>query len=91
MIADKPFDSAPFFAGGAGFFVEFHDIIKPVYLYAVVKMIMDESHYGLPVDIIREYSILSLVEWYKNRRYRNPLKQLDWADKIPLKDLDSLM
>ena len=91
MVYDKPFETAPFFSGGAGFFVEFHDIIKPVYLYAIVKIMLDESHFGLPVDIIKDYSVLSLLEWYKMRRYRNPLKQLDWANKIPTEDLDNLM
>lgn len=88
---DQPFDSAPFFAGGAGMFVEFHDIVKPVYMYAVMKMIITKESYGLPTDIIKEFSIASLLEWYHNRRYRNPLKQLDWMHKIPENDLDNLM
>lgn len=91
MAFDKQFNSAPFFSGGAGFFVEFHDVIKPVYLYAIFKMIIENESYGLPTDIIKEYSILSIIEWYKNRRYRNPLKQLDWANKIPIEELDKLM
>ena len=88
---DQPFDSGPFFAGGAGMFVEFHDIIKPAYLYAVIKMIITGDNYGLPTNIIKDFSILSLLEWYQNRRYRNPIKQLDWMNKIPEEQLNELL
>ncbi len=88
---DQGFKTNAFFSGGAGIFIEYHDAIKPVYLYAVIKMMMTGESYGLPIDIIKNFSILSIVEWYKNRRYRNPLEQLDWAHKIDPKELKKLM
>ena len=72
-------------------FIQYHDIIKPVYLYAIIKMITTGDSFGLPVHIIQNMSILSLVEWYINRRYKNPLRQLDWAKKADPSLLDSLM
>jgi len=85
------FDTKVFFVGGAGMFLQYHDIVKPAYLYTVIKMILTEKTYGLPVDIIKDFSITSIIEWYKNRRYINPLKQLDWAHQIDPKELDKLL
>lgn len=70
-------DTNDFFVGGAGMFIQYHDVIRPVYLYAVIKMILTEQTYGVPTKLIENFTISSIVEWYKNRRYINPLKQLD--------------
>lgn len=91
QLNDGTFDTSPFFVGGAGFFIEYYDIIKPVWLYAVIKMIISDESYGLPIEIIQSMSVLSTIEWYKNRRYKNPLKQLDWAHEIPDTELDTLL
>lgn len=88
---EKSFDTAPFFVGGSGMFVQYHDILKPTYLYSVFRMIITKENYGLPTSIIEDFSILSLLEWYKNRRYKNPLQQLDWKHQIPKEDMDNLL
>ena len=92
MINDqKTFETGSFFSGGAGMFIQYHDVIKPVYLYAIVKMIITGNTFGLPVNIIQNMSLLSIVEWYTRRRYRNPLQQLDWAHKSDSQTLDDIM
>lgn len=92
MITDgKPFDTNVFFSGGAGMFIQYHDIIKPAYLYAIVKMILTKEYFGLPVNMISKLSILSLIEWYMKRRYKNPLRCLDYAHILDPKELDDLM
>lgn len=91
MISDgKPFDTNIFFSGGAGMFIQYHDIVKPVGLYVIIKMILTHQSYGLPIDIVKNMSILSLIEWYVNRRWKNPLKCLDYAKKIDIDILDNL-
>lgn len=84
-------DTNNFFVGGAGMFIQYHDIIRPVYLYAVIKMILTKESYGIPTNIIENFSIASIIEWYKNRRYVNPLKQLDVKKKSDDKTLDDLL
>ena len=44
------FNTNELFAGGAGMFIQYHDIIKPVYLYAIVKMIATKNSFGLPIN-----------------------------------------
>lgn len=72
-------------------FVQYHDILKPTYLYAVFRMIITKENYGLPTNIIENFSILSLLEWYQNRRYKNPLQQLDWKHQIPEETLNAVL
>lgn len=72
-------------------FIQYHDVIKPVYLYAILQMILTKQSYGLPIDIIQNMSIVSIMEWYINRRYVNPLKQLDINNIIDMESLDELM
>ena len=92
MLSDgKAFDTNMFFSGGAGMFIQYHDVVKPVYLFAIAKMILTETSYGLPLNIIKDMSILSLIEWYHQRRYINPLRCLDPLRQIDPKDLDNLM
>lgn len=92
MITDnKPFNTDAYFSGGAGIFIEYHDIVKPVYLYAIIKMILTKESFGLPIEIISNMSILSIIEWYVNRRWRNPLKCLDYANIIEINKLDDLL
>lgn len=90
MMTDK-LDTNIFFSGGAGMFLQYHDVVKPVWLYAVMRMIVMNEDYGLPVSIIKNFSLKSILEWYMNRRYVNPLQQLDWAHRINPNDLNTLM
>lgn len=91
MGSPKPFDTNVFFAGGAGMFIEYHDVVRPVYLMAVMKLLTSKTTYGLPVDILRPMSLLSLIEWYLRRRYRNPLRCLDYLHRSEIEELDQLL
>ena len=91
MFETKDFDTNVLFSGGAGMFLQYHDIVKPVYLYSIIQMIATGQNYGLPLDIIKDMGICSIVEWYINRRYKNPLKSLDYMHKLNEADLDRLM
>lgn len=92
MITDgKPFDTNVFFSGGAGMFLQYHDIVKPVYLYAMLKMMVTQETFGLPTYILQNMSILSLVEWYIKRRYKNPLQCLDFKHCIDKEELDKIL
>ena len=92
MITDgRQFDTNVFFSGGAGMFIQYHDIIKPAYLYALLQMIITKESFGLPVDIIKDFSFLSIVEWYINRRFKNPLQCLDFNHIIDSNELDNLL
>ena len=91
MDASKTLDTNVFFSGGAGMFLQYHDVIKPVWLYAVINMIISNEDYGLPINLIKNQSVASILEWYMNRRYINPLQQLDWAHRINPDDLDMIM
>lgn len=84
-------DTNAFFSGGNGMFLQYHDIVKPTYLYAIAKMIIENNAFGLPIQIIRNFSVKSLLEWYTTRRYVNPLSQLDYKHSIPSDQLDQLM
>ena len=88
---NKKLDTNNFFVGGAGMFIQYHDIIRPVYLYAVIKMIITDQTYGIPTKLIENFSVASIVEWYKSRRYINPLKQLDIKHKSDDKTLDGIL
>ena len=92
MVTDgRQFDTNIFFSGGAGMFIQYHDIIKPIYLYAIAKMIITRESFGLPIDIIKDFSFLSIIEWYINRRFKNPLQCLDFNHIIDPEELDELM
>lgn len=91
MTDGKPFDTNVFFSGGAGMFIQYHDIVKPVYLYAILRMIFTKESFGLPINIISNMSILSLIEWYMKRRYKNPFRCLDYSHKLDPEDLDMLL
>ena len=87
----KEMNCNAFFSGGGGMFIQYHDVIKPVYLYTIVKMLITGESYGLPLFIIKNMNKLSLVEWYIKRRYINPLKQLDFQNVIDESDLNNLL
>ena len=87
---DEPFDTDKLFVGGAGLFLQYFDVVKPIYLYAVMSLVFGDNH-GLPVDIIRNMTLSQLFEWYKQRRYINPLYSLDYMGVVSNDDLDSLL
>lgn len=92
MITDgRSFDTNAFFTGGAGMFIQYHDIVKPVYLYAIIKMLLTKTSFGIPLDIIDKMSIFSLEEWYVKRRYINPLRCLDYQNILDPNELDELL
>lgn len=79
------------FAGGGGMFIEFHDIIKPVYLHAIISMLIGGNTFGFPIDLLQDFSLGSILEWYKFRQFRNPLQQLDWQHKVDKEIADEVM
>jgi hypothetical protein len=91
MILNKPFNTNAAFSGGAGIFLEYYDVIKPIYLYAILKMIITNTSYGIPLKIISSMSLFSLIEWYIKRRNRNPLISLDYGHILNKDDLDKLL
>lgn len=88
---NKNTDTSKLFVGGSGMFIQYHDIIKPVYFYAIMNMIISGESFGVPVDIISNFSLPSMIEWYKNRRYVNPIQQLDVFHKTDQEVLDNLL
>lgn len=90
-MKNKTFDTNVFFSGGAGMFLQYHDIVKPVYLYAIYKMMITGESFGLPINILKTMSVFSLVEWYINRRYINPFKCLDYNNYLDDKQLDGML
>lgn len=86
----KPFEKF-MFSGGAGMFIQYHDIVKPAYLYAICKMLLTNETYGLPFQIIKNLSPTGMIEWYTKRRYINPLKCLDFDNKASNDQLDDIM
>lgn len=87
----KPMDTNVFFSGGAGMFIEYYDVVKPIYLYAVMKMMYTSTTFGLPFEIIEPMSIPSLVEWYHNRKRFNPLYSLDINHQASDTTLDTIL
>jgi hypothetical protein len=90
-VGVKPFDTNVFFSGGAGMFLQYHDVVKPTFLTAVFKILLSNLDVGLPVQMIRPLSILSLTEWYLRRRYWNPLKCLDYQHLYSDAELDKIL
>ena len=90
-IVGKSFDTNVFFSGGAGIFMSYHDIVKPTYLWAVLKMMTMGNSIGLPFDTLHYLSTLSLTEWYTNRRYINPLRSIDYLGQYQPEQLDELI
>lgn len=72
-------------------FVQYHDVVKPTYLMAVIKLLTGKETYGLPIDSIRSLSILSLIEWYLRRRYRNPLRSVDFLRQFSDERVDEIL
>ena len=87
----KPFDTSTLFVGGAGLFLQYHDIVKPTYLYAILKIIASKQTYGLPINIINRFSTPSLIEWYLKRRYINPLQSIDYLQNTSKDQVDTLL
>lgn len=91
MPFDKPFDTNVFFSGGAGMFLQYHDVVKPVYLYAIAKMILTKETFGLPIDIISHMNAPSIIEWYTRRRFNNVFKCLDYQHILKDDEINSFL
>jgi len=85
------FDTNVFFSGGAGMFIQYHDLVRPVYLMAIIKMLLGGPTFGLPIEVLRSMPIESLIEWYVNRRYINPIKCLDFKNLLTTEDAADIM
>ena len=86
------FNASKTFFGGSALIVQYHDVLKPVYLTAIIKMLINkELQFGLPFDIIKSFSFLSLIEWYKGRSFINPLKLLDPKHKASDEQLQQIL
>lgn len=91
MEINTKFDTNIFFSGGNGLFIQYHDIVKPVYLWATIKMILNKDKYNIPINILSHNKSLSLVEWYIKRRYQNPLICIDYLNKYQHTELDKML
>ena len=86
------YDSAHTFYGGSTLFVQYHDVVKPIYLTAVLKLLYSKDNpYGLQTNLIKDFSLFSILEWYVNRSFINPLKLLDPAHKATDEQLNTIM
>ncbi len=90
-MINKTFETNHFFSGGAGMFLQYHDIIKPIYFYAIIKILLTEIQIDLPFQIIKSMSITSLIEWYVGRRFKNPLRCIDFKHIIDPDYLDHVL
>ena len=86
----KPFDTSRF-TGGAGLFIQFEDVVTPIYLFAMIKLILTEQSFGIPIHIIKDMSILSIAEWYIKRNNQNPILDLDYDHQLSKDHADELL
>lgn len=87
----KVFDTNAFFAGGAGLVIQYEDTIKPIQLFALIKMLRNDISFGLPIKPLLDFNQRSLIEWYINRPHRNILKSLDYYNKLDEELADQLI
>ena len=87
----KPFDTRKMFSGGAGLFIQFQDVVTPIYLFAIIKLIITDTSLGLPLNIINNMSILSLAEWYIKRSNINPIQELDYEHQLSSQEANLLL
>lgn len=86
------FNASKTFFGGSALIIQYHDVLKPVYLTAIIKMMINKDlQFGLPFEIIKSFSLLSLIEWYKGRSFINPLKLLDPNHKATDEQLQQML
>ena len=86
------FSASKTFFGGSALIIEYNDVIKPIYLTAIIKMMMNKDlQFGLPFHTIKSFSLASLVEWYKNRHFINPIKVLDYKHHATEEQLEKIM
>jgi len=87
----KPFDTRRMFSGGAGLFIQFQDVVTPINLFAIIKLLITDVSFGIPINIIKDLSLLSLAEWYINRSFINPICSLDYEHQLSPKEADELL
>ena len=57
----KVFDTNAFFAGGAGLVIQYEDTIKPIQLFALIKMLRNDISFGLPIKPLLDFNQRSLM------------------------------
>jgi len=87
---NKPFDTSKF-TGGAGLVIQFEDVVTPVYLFAIIKLILTNETFGIPIHLIKDMSILSIAEWYIKRNNQNPILDLDYKHQLSKNQADTLL
>ena len=90
-LLPKPFDTSKTFSGGAGIFIQFEDAVTPIYLFAIIKLIITDVSFGIPIHLIKDMSILSLADWYIKRSYINPIEQLDYEHQLSSEQAQELL
>lgn len=90
MPWENSFNTDSLFVGGAGMFVEYHDIIRLVDLFVVVRMMLTEESFGLPVHILKGMGVAPMTEWYLKRPNQNPFTALDYNHILDIHELDQL-
>jgi len=90
-FSSKPFDTRKLFSGGGGLFIQFQDVVTPIYLFAIIKLLLTDASLGLPISIIKDMSILSLAEWYIKRSNINPIQELDYKHQLSSQDANTLL
>ncbi len=90
MGFSESFKTDQLFAGGSGLFLQYFDVVKPIYLYATLSLVYG-NNYGLPIEIIKNMTLSQLFEWYKQRRCINPLYSIDYMSIVPHTELDRLL
>ena len=48
-LYNKPLDTNGLFVGGAGLFLQYFDVVKPIYLYATMSLVLGDNM-GLPTE-----------------------------------------
>jgi hypothetical protein len=90
-LANGVMETKKWFSGGGGFFIQYFDIIKPVYLTLINKLLMMKAQVPFALDMLSGWSQPSLSEWYLHRKHINPFIDLDVNDLVPKETLDSLL
>ena len=80
------------FYGGSALLVQYYDLIKPIYLMALLKALINKDlRFGLPFDHLEKFSLPSIIEAYINRAFINPFYLVDPGKRIKKEDLDKML
>lgn len=91
-MIDKKLDPGKMFPGGNGMFIQYEDVVKPIYLTLINKFLINNYYpISLPYSLLKNFSQASLAEWYINRKHINPLKELDLYKQYSEDELDKIL